>query len=113
GGRVKDTLHDILAGRRVFVAESTCYGYVDVTWAGEKLPDFFSSDSATYEIGARNAISLGEIAKRFSSPSTFTGPDDTQVVEGCETGPDARTVLEFAEEELRRIGEWAVGASAD
>lgn len=112
GGRVKDTLHDILSGRRVYVSESTCYGYVDVAWAGEKLLDFFSSDSAAYEIGARNAISLGEIAKRFSSASTFTGPDDTQVVEGCETGPDARMVLEFAEKELRRIDEWAASGSA-
>jgi hypothetical protein len=107
GGRVKDTLHDILAGRRVFVAESTCYGYVDVAWAGEKLLDFFSSDSAIYEIGARNAISLGEIAKRFASPSAFSGPDDTQVAQGCEMGPDAREVLEFAEKEMQRIGEWA------
>jgi nucleoside-diphosphate-sugar epimerase len=111
GGRVKDTLHDILAGRRVFVADSTCYGYVDVAWAGEKLLDFFSADSATYEIGAKNSISLGEIAERFSSPSTFSGPDDTQVAEGCETGPDARMVLAFAEKEMRRIGEWSTSAS--
>lgn len=112
GARVSDTLHDILAGRRVFVAKSTCYGYVDVAWAGEKLLDFFSSSSAIYEIGASNSISLGEIAGRFSSFSKFSGPDDTQVVQGCETGPDARKVLEFAEKEMQRIGEWSISASA-
>jgi len=104
GERVNDTLHDILAGRRVFVADSTCYGYADVAWAGVKLLDFFSAGSAVYEIGAKNSISLGELAKHFCSPSTFSGPDDTQVAEGCETGPDARKVLKFAEKEMRRIG---------
>jgi nucleoside-diphosphate-sugar epimerase len=111
GGRVKDTLHDILAGRRVFVADSTCYGFVDVAWAGEKLLDFFSAESAAYEIGAKNSINLGEIAKHFSSPSTFSGPDDTQVAESCATGPDARKVLGFAEKEMRRSGEWLTSAS--
>jgi len=106
GTRVKDTLHDILAGRPVFVAESTRYGYVDVAWAGAKLLQFVDVMASTYEVGARNSISLGEIASRFCSASTFSGPDDTQIALGCDEGPDAKEVLSFAEKEMLRISEW-------
>ena len=106
GTRVKDTLHDILAGRPVFVAESTRYGYVDVAWAGAKLLQFVDANASTYEIGARNSISLGEIASRFCSASTFSGPDDTQIALDCDEGPDAEEVLSFAEKEMLRMSEW-------
>ena len=106
GTRVKDTLHDILAGRPVFVAESTRYGYVDVAWAGAKLLQFVDATASTYEIGARNSISLGEIASRFCSASIFSGPDDTQITLDCDEGPNAEEVISFAEKEMLRMSEW-------
>jgi hypothetical protein len=106
GTRVKDTLHDILAGRPVFVAESTRYGYADVAWAGAKVLQFVDVNANTYEIGARNSISLGEIASRFCSASTFSGPDDTQIALDCDAGPDAEEVVSFAEKQMLRISDW-------
>ena len=106
GTRVQDTLHDILAGRPVFVAESTRYGYVDVAWAGAKLLQFVDATASTYEIGARNSISLGEIASRFCSASIFSGPDDTQITLDCDEGPNAEEVISFAEKEMLRMSEW-------
>ena len=37
GNRFIDTLHDILAGRQIYVSSQTCYAYVDVSWVGQKV----------------------------------------------------------------------------
>ncbi len=103
GNRTQDILHDILVGKPVFVAAQTRYAYADVAWVGRKILDFFLCPGGVFEIGSRNAITIGDIARRFQSLSSFSGPDDTQIPEGVTDGPDAWDVVQFAEQELARV----------
>jgi len=103
GGRTRDVLHDILAGRPVFVSKETRYSYVDVAWAGRQITELVGTPSGVREIGARNALRLGDIAEHFSSKSTFTGDDDTQIPVDCQDGPDASEVFAYAEIERSAI----------
>lgn len=106
GNRKKDTLHDLLAGRNVYIAPETRYAYVDVSWVASKIVELLSSPSGLYEIGANNAVSLSELRDCFNSKSIFSGVDDTQTPDNCEDGPDARLVIEYAREELKDIESW-------
>ena len=103
GGRTKDTLHDILADRQVFVSPETCYAYVDVTWAASKIVALLSSPSGLYEVGASNAVSLSDLRDNFNSTSVFSGINDTQIPEYCEDAPDARLVFDYAKKELEAM----------
>lgn len=107
GGRTRDSIHDILAGRPVFVAAETRYAYADVAWVGRQIVEILeTSGGGVREIGARNAVSLADLRDRFASSSTFGGVDDTQMPEGIVEGPDANDVFAFAEREKARISEW-------
>lgn len=107
GSRTRDSLHDILAGRPVFVAAETRYAYADVAWVARRIVGMLETPGGhVHEIGARNAVSLAELRDRFASSSPFSGVDDTQVPEGVVDGPDAHDVFTFAEREQARIAEW-------
>ena len=107
GGRTRDSLHDILAGRPVFVAAETRYAYADVAWVGRRIVDMLETPGGGIrEIGARNAVRLADLCARFASSSTFSGVDDTQLPEGVVEGPDANEVYAFAEREQARVSEW-------
>lgn len=106
GRRTRDTLHDIIAGRPVFVSADTRYAYADVAWVGRTIADRLEGVDGLQEIGARNLVRLGDLRDHFSSSSSFTGHDDTQAPEGASDGPDARDVFAFAERERLRMSEW-------
>ncbi len=106
GNRTHDTIHEILAGRQVFVAAETRYAYVDVAWAGQKIVELLEVPGGLREIGARNAICLGDLRDKFASTSRFSGIDDTQIPENFTDGPNVQDVFRFAEKEKARIHEW-------
>ncbi len=106
GNRTRDSLHDMLLGKPIFVSAETRYAYVDVAWVGRQITSWLEGPSGLREIGARNGIRLGDIARHFASPSTFAEMDDTQVPENFPEGPAAEEVLAFAEMENRRQAEW-------
>lgn len=105
GNRTNDTLHDILAGRQVFVAVETQYAYADVAWIGQKIVELLEVPGGIHEIGARNSVCLGDLCDHFASTSTFSGRDDTQIPECCTDGPDVQDVFRFAEKEKAHIKE--------
>ena len=106
GNRKKDTLHDLLADRNVYVSPETRYAYVDVKWVASKIVELLSYPSGLYEIGANNAVSLSELRDDFNSKSIFSGIDDTQIPDNCNNAPDARLVFEYARKELKDIESW-------
>lgn len=103
GNRMNDTVHDIIAGNHVYVAAETRYAYADVAWVGQKIVDLLEEPNGLREIGARNAVCLGDLCDHFSSTSTFSGSNDTQIPENCTDGPDAHDVFRFGEDEIARI----------
>jgi hypothetical protein len=96
GNRTFDTLHDILENRNVFFSGDTEYGYCDVAWNANYIVQKLLNLQELCEIGARNAISLVEIARELGSLSKFGKVNDTQRILDFETGPDALNVLEYA-----------------
>ncbi len=106
GARKQDTLHDLLADKPIYVAPGTKYAYANVKWVGNEIVEHIDANTGIFEIGARNAISLGELRDIFGSKSIFSGADDTQLPEMNEEGPDARLVISYAQQELIDIGNW-------
>ncbi|HUX80463.1 MAG TPA: NAD(P)-dependent oxidoreductase [Alphaproteobacteria bacterium] len=100
GNRKKDLLHDILTGRKVYISKDSFYAYVDVAWVGEKVVEMIEGPSGIYEIGARNAVRLGDLSAYFHSTSEFCGIDETQIPENFVDGPNATEVYAYAEKEL-------------
>jgi len=100
GSRKKDVLHDILAGRRVYVSATSRYAYVHVAWVGQKVVELLEGPSGIIEIGARNSVSLQSLSDYFNSDSVFSGPEDMQIPIDCKDGPDAYDVYRFAEEKI-------------
>ncbi len=97
GTRTRDTLHDLVHSRDIFYAKDTKYSYADIAWIGKFFASnlcHFSTD--LFEIGAKNFVSLEEIAFHIGSKSRFLGPNDDQIIRGFQDGPDARLVLNFA-----------------
>jgi nucleoside-diphosphate-sugar epimerase len=103
GHRKQDILHDILAGRHVYVSAETKYAYADVAWVGQKIVDLLEVEKGVKEIGANNYVRLGDIAAYFASTSEFSGIEDNQTPESFCEGPDANDVYEYAKKELSLI----------
>jgi nucleoside-diphosphate-sugar epimerase len=96
GERKEDMLHDILAGRNVFVSSETQYAYANVEWVGQRVCELIDGPNGIKEIGARNAVRLSDIRDKFHTKTIFSGLDETQIPENCSDGPDAFDVFEFA-----------------
>ena len=106
GSRKKDTLHDLLSDRDVYVAPETRYAYADVKWVASRIVELLSVPAGVYELGANNAVPISELRDAFESKSEFSGKDDTQIPENCIDGPDARLVFDYARSELEDIESW-------
>ena len=100
GNRKADMLHDILAGRKVYIAAETKYAYVDVAWVGQKIVELIEGPIGLQEIGARNSVCLGDLSRYFKSTSEFSGIIETQIPENFTDGPDANDVYAFAKLEI-------------
>lgn len=96
GSRKRSTLHDIIEDKQVFYSDKTRYAYVDVKWAAAYIANSLHFDSGIFEIGAKNTVSLREIADALGSKSLFLGPQDDQFPENFNQGPDAYQVITFA-----------------
>jgi nucleoside-diphosphate-sugar epimerase len=96
GSRKQSTVHDIIEDKQVFYSDKTRYAYVDVKWAASYVANSLHYGPGIFEIGAKNTISLREIANALGSKSLFSGPQDDQFPENFNQGPDAYEVITFA-----------------
>ena len=103
GNRKEDMLHDILLGKDVYVSEDTMYSYVNVEWAGKQIVDYIEGPTGIKEIGAYNAVRLGDIAIKFNSTSKFLGKIENQITRHFLNGPDANDVYKYASDEYNTI----------
>lgn len=95
GSRKEDILHDIAYGNKVYYSKDTKYAYVDVDWASEYLCKSLNRPAGVYEIGAKNTITLEELANEVNSKSIFEGPNDDQFPINFNDGPNASLALDF------------------
>ncbi len=94
----KGVLVDMLEGKKIFVDAESRYCFAPLgfvaTWVTVNL-----NRSGIVEIGARNAIRLGDVANYLGAKIDFEGAIDHQEIEHPEaTFPDAQGVFDFLDE---------------
>jgi nucleoside-diphosphate-sugar epimerase len=89
GNREKDIIHDIANNRPVYHSKKTKYAYCNIEWAAEYVSQNLSIGPGIYEIGARNTVTLEELAAAVGSSSTFKNKVDDQYPINFPEGPDA------------------------
>jgi len=96
GCKKQGALYDILNNDTCYVSEKTRYAYVDVTYNAREIVRLIDQ-VGLIELGAKNAIQLGELKNRLNSLSNFTGPDDTQISFTTQSdAPDAYDIIPYA-----------------
>ena len=96
GNKEVGALHDILRNDSVFVSKKTKYAFVNVAYNAKKIIDLIDQ-RGLIELGAKNAIELGELKNILGSTSEFSGDDDTQIaLDPQPDSPDVNEVIEFA-----------------
>lgn len=91
----KGVLVDMINGEKVFVDKESRYGFADVNF----VVDYIAANldkNGIIEVGARNSVSLIEIANFLGIEVEFDGFLDIQEVQGPnEDFPDAKEVFNF------------------
>jgi nucleoside-diphosphate-sugar epimerase len=95
-GMTKGSIVDIKNGGPVFVDGASRYAFTPVAFAARWVAGHLD-DTGLVEVGARNSVSLAEIAAHLGKPVQFSGPLEIQEVNHpASSFPDAREVLSFA-----------------
>lgn len=99
----KGALIDILNRRKVFISGESRYSFTPIEFVGEWLIKNLDR-TGTVEVGARNSISLQEIASALGETAEFEGPTDIQEIQNPEPGfPDARSVIDFMTKKKKEL----------
>ena len=85
------------------MARNTKYSFSNVDWNGSYIAKNFEGISGTIEIGARNSISLDELALYAKSESDFIGENDDQFPLEFNNGPDVKEVFNFVDKILSSL----------
>lgn len=94
----KGALMDILKGNRVFASADSRYSFASLDFVANWIASNLDREGIV-EVGARNSLSLREIADHLKQTIVFEGGDDTQEVRNpAPEFPDAREVLKFLDE---------------
>lgn len=91
----KGALVDIKQGKKVYVDAQSRYAFTPLPFVGQWIANNLDK-TGVIEVGARNTITLREIADHLDTKVEFEGPVDIQeIVDPKSDFPDARDVLAF------------------
>jgi dTDP-4-dehydrorhamnose reductase len=97
----KGVLIDMLHGRPVYVAGESRYCFAPRDFSARWIADNLERRDVV-EVGARDAITLAEVARHVGAPSTFEGAVDHQEIDHPDPAfPAAADVLDFMERHIR------------
>lgn len=92
----KGSIMDIVSNRPVYVDGDSRYAFTPVEFAAAWVADHLDR-TGLVEVGARDTVSLREVADALGRPISFSGPREDQAVESPEsTWPSAQAVIPFA-----------------
>lgn len=98
----KGVLVDMLQGRKVYAAMESRYCFAPLEFVSAWITAHLDR-TGTVEVGARNAVTLREVADHLGGGIEFEGAADHQEIEQLEPGfPDARDVFRFLDDRRRR-----------
>ncbi len=96
----KGSLLDILNNRKVFVSGESRYPFVSVDFAASWISGHVDL-SGTIEVGAKDTVSLKEIALRLKRKIEFEGDVENQAIENPRPEfPSAEEVFYFMEQQI-------------
>ncbi len=99
----KGALIDILNGRKVFVSGESRYGFASLDFVAGWIAGHLDREGIV-ELGARDTVSLAEIAKRTGEKIEFEGAVDVQEVQNPEPDfPAAEEVFLFMERMKNKV----------
>lgn len=99
----KGVLIDILRGDQVFVGAGSRYAFAPLSFVGKWIVNNLDRKGVV-EVGAKNSIALGELAKKLNLKAHFEGKDDHQEIMGPQNGfPDVDGVFDFMRERQRKL----------
>ena len=103
-GKSIGALNDIINNRKVYVAATTEYAFVDVAYNAKKIVSLISNNDnkGIIEIGAKAGLCLESLRSILNSTSTFEGADDTQIpLKPADDAPDVNDVILFAKSVMK------------
>ena len=91
----KGVLIDMLKGSKVFVGPNSRYAFAPLTFIGGWIAKNIDR-KGIWEVGAKNSISLKDLANKLKLNVEFEGPDDDQEIKTVEPDyPDVNLVIDF------------------
>jgi len=106
GGKKRNSiLQDLINNTPIKYSAETKYGYCDVNWTSKYLLTHLNQLNHIVEIGAKDSISLREVAEGIQSTSTFGHLMDDQFIDNFPDGPEAKSVIAHANS-CKRNNEW-------
>ncbi|MEX0811995.1 MAG: NAD(P)-dependent oxidoreductase [Chitinophagales bacterium] len=96
-GLDKGVIFDMINGNQVFMTADSAFNYIDTYVAAKLMVDRLDKKGIV-DIGAKNIISIGEIAEHFKLDVDFGDRKEFQDTQNPdEAYPDAREVLDYIE----------------
>ena len=103
-GLDKGVLIDILQNKTVFVARNSRYCFAPIGWIGEWIGCNLDR-TGVMDLGANEAITVGEVADAINSKSEFQGENDNQVLSApIIDAPLAKGAIDFVKRLKRKEG---------
>ncbi len=101
----KGALIDILKGQKVFVSGESRYPFASLDFVAGWIVAHLEDRSGLLELGAKNSVSLKQVAARMGEKVEFEGPVENQEIQKPEKDfPDAEEVYAFLESMKARHG---------
>ncbi|OGN05686.1 MAG: hypothetical protein A2831_00580 [Candidatus Yanofskybacteria bacterium RIFCSPHIGHO2_01_FULL_44_17] len=102
-GLKKGVLIDILKGQKTHVAGESRYPFASTDFIGDYIASHLDLGGIK-EVGARNTISIREIADYLKTPSEFEGSPEIQEIQSPDPDfPDAKKVFKYLDEMRGKI----------
>jgi len=91
----KGVLIDMLKGSKVYVGEKSRYSFVPLDFVGNWIAGNINR-KGIWEVGAKNSISLENLASKLNLDVEFEGSEDHQEMQTVEANyPDVNLVIDF------------------
>lgn len=101
-GLDKGVVFDMIEGNEVFMTEDSAFNYINTETAA-KLIEQQINKSGIIDIGAKDTISIGEIAKHFGFKVNFGNRKEVQFTENPkENYPEASEILNYIDKILAK-----------
>lgn len=100
----KGVLIDMLNNSKVFVGESSKYAFISTDFVGDWIANNLDKNGLV-ELGAKNSLSLKELAEQLKIKIEFEGKEDNQEIQNADLNyPEVKLVIDFMKNLINKKG---------